>query len=702
MVFPSRLIRRHRITWLLCAVVTVLSGLAWHLASDTTSDNWLFPLRRTEWQIQDLLMRKGPPAPVADNLVFLGIDNPNYGDRFDEDEVAEFPALGLLSKDYPWSREVWAVLIDRLIDAGAKAVVFDLIFATPGPGDDAFAAALKRHEDKVVLAANLILPDDGRALITPPSANLTEGLKHPENVVGMANYFPDADGVIRRLVYKSEMKLIALSYRSLSAQALAQAGVAEEKDPTRGPQFLQRFNYSGYTGLAYAHHPVYEIFVPSFWVHNYKNGAFFKDKIVVVGPVGNWTQDSHPTPYGPMFGAEIHLNAMSAVMNRAFITDLSLLQVWLLIVIAGLAAALLMSATDHAWLRFGGMLVGSAVGVLIARQTYNTWAVMPVILTPLIAFNFCGVVCLVQKFFVTFAEKMRTRGILERYVSQNFVRELLDNTDSFEKSLGGVRKDCTMLFSDIRGFTTMTEGDDSHKLVTQLNEYLSEMVECVFARNGTLDKFIGDAVMAVWGNVKVRTPREDAIDAVQCALDMLAGLDKLNPGWVAGGRPALHVGIGINRGEVIVGNMGSPRRKEFTVIGDSVNLASRLEGVTKEYGLSLVIGESVEQLVKDDFVLQPVDLIRVKGKKRPVQVFTVIAPASQPPEPAVREALRLFETGLTAYREGRFADARGLFEKSAAASAHNKLAGIYVQRSEALIAEPPVGEWDGVFVMHTK
>ena len=323
-------------------------------------------------------------------------------------------------------------------------------------------------------------------------------------------------------------------------------------------------------------------------------------------------------------------------------------------------------------------------------------------LAPLLAFNLSGAFCLVQKFFVTFAEKMRTRSMLERYVSQNFVREILDQSGNFEESLGGVRKDCTMLFSDIRGFTTMTEGDDSHLLVTQLNEYLSEMVECVFVRHGTLDKFIGDAVMAVWGNVKPRTPREDAVDAVQCALDMLAGLEKLNPIWVARGRPALHIGIGINHGEVIVGNMGSPRRKEFTVIGDSVNLASRLEGVTKEYGLSFVIGESVAALVKDDFVLQPVDLIRVKGKKKPVEVFTVIAHASVKTDDATTRALSHYATGMNAYRAGHFAEARAAFARSAEIASPNPLAKLYVARCDALIATPPAEPWDGVFVMRGK
>ena len=175
------------------------------------------------------------------------------------------------------------------------------------------------------------------------------------------------------------------------------------------------------------------------------------------------------------------------------------------------------------------------------------------------ALNTGGALCLVQKFFATFLEKLRTRAMLERYVSHNFVREVLDRSSNFEESLGGVRRRCTMLFSDIRGFTTMTEGADSQALVTQLNEYLSEMVECVFRHEGTLDKFIGDAVMAVWGNVRERSDREDAVSAVRSALDMLAALDRLNADWKTRGIEELHIGVGLNHGEVIVGNMGSPR-----------------------------------------------------------------------------------------------------------------------------------------------
>ncbi len=691
----------NRSTWLLCVAAALGWGWAWHGATRSTVDGWLFPLQRAEWLVQDMMMRKGPPAPVSTDLVFLGIDNPNYGDRFFEDEAEEAPALAHLGKDYPWSREVWAALVDRLLAAGAKTVVFDLLFVAQGPGDEAFAEALRRHEGRVVLAANLNRPDaGGSAVLVWPASTLIEGLEKPADTMGVVNYLPDGDGVIRRLYY--EFPLLSGRYRSLTAQALAQAGREPGEGSRVSPYVPVRFNYGGPPEFTYPHRAVYEVFVPSLWRRNFKDGEFFKDKIVMVGPAANWTQDLHPTPHGMMFGAEIHLNAMAAVMNDAFVTEPSAAWTWALILAAGALAALLLSATENVWLRFGGLVLVSAGGVLAARGVYGAFAFMPVLLAPLLAFNTGGLLCLVQKFFVTLLEKLRTRAMLERYVSQNFVREILDRSDSFEESLGGVRKDCTMLFSDIRGFTTMTEADDSQALVGQLNEYLSEMVECVFRRQGTLDKFIGDAVMAVWGNVRPRTAREDAVDAVRCALDMLDGLARLNPAWVARGRPALKVGIGLNHGEVIVGNMGSPRRKEFTVIGDPVNLASRLEGVTKEYGLSLVIGESVAALVKDDFVLQPVDLIQVKGKQRPVEVFTVIAPADAALSETLRASLGYYGEGMSAYREGRFGEAREAFARAAATDATNTLAKLYVTRCELLLATPPEGEWNGVFVMRTK
>ena len=701
--FLLRFFRLHKFTALLCLSAGLFWGLLWFGgANQAEPDGWLFPLRRFEWLVQDMIVRRGTPAPVDDRLVYLGIDSPNYADRFSDEEIAAEPVLKSFTQNYPWSREVWAATVDKLVGAGARVVAFDLLFISPGPGDEAFQAALKRHPGRVVLAANLGLVDGeagaAKALLWP-SETLLGGLAQPDKAVGVVNFYPDADGVIRRVNY--QFHLLTGTHASFSGQVLAAAGLPLAAGRTEAREGGQRFRFGGPPGT-YAHRSVYEIFVPSLWQRNFKNGEFFKDKIVVVGPAANWTQDHYPTPQGGlMFGAEVHLHAMAAALHGAFIHEISPLQALLLVAAATLVAFALMAGLENPWWRVAAM-AGVSLGLIaVAQALYGeSWLIVAV--APLLAFNTACALSLVQRFFATLVEKLRTRAMLERYVSQNFVREILDHTASFEESLGGVRKDCTMLFSDIRGFTTLTEGADSHAVVTQLNEYLGEMVDCVFRREGTLDKFIGDAVMAVWGNVRARTPRQDAVDAVHCALDMLAALERLNADWKTRGLSVWRIGIGINQGEVIVGNMGAPRRKEFTVIGDPVNLASRLESATKEYGLALVVGETVAGLVAEEFILQPVDLIRVKGKQRPVALFTVLATKAAGVSAPVAEALARYGAGLAAYREGRFAEALGEFKASLAQAAVNSLAAYYVTRCETLLAQPPEGAWDGVFVMRLK
>jgi adenylate cyclase len=221
------------------------------------------------------------------------------------------------------------------------------------------------------------------------------------------------------------------------------------------------------------------------------------------------------------------------------------------------------------------------------------------------------------------------------------------------------------------------------------------MVETVFRHGGTLDKFIGDAVMAVWGNTTSLGPSVDARNAVHTALDMLASLQTLNTRWKTEGRMEFHIGIGLNHGEVIAGNMGAPRRKEFTVIGDAVNLASRLEGVTKEYGLALVIGESVADLVRGDFPLQTVDLIQVKGKTKPVDTFTIPLALPDP------TALATYEEAIRDYRAGNFFAAKKKFDDVRPALPGNDLPGLYSDRCRHLLEAPPQ-DWTGIWVMKTK
>lgn len=664
-------------------------------------------LWRAERAVQDAVMRRAAPAPKEEAFVYLGIDEPNYAYRFRPEELASAPGAGLLAADYPWSREVWALLLDKLMAAGARGVAFDLLLVSPGRGDEALAAALARHEGKVVLGSSLDVPAPGAApLLTWPADSVTDALEDSVAASAAVTFFPDRDAVVRHS--RRMIRLLTHDQPTLAAQlaALAREGKVDDASKVVTTDLEpRRFRFGGPSGT-YAPIPLYQVFSPMLWRTNLKDGAVFRDKVVIVGPAAAWTQDLRRTAAAElMFGPEVHLHAAAAELNDAYIAEPGHDFTLGLIVATGFVVGLLFCLVEQPWWRTGLLLAVNAGAITLALTLYTRAGVMVALLPVLGALNTGGALCLVQKFFSTYLEKRRTRAMLERYVSHNFVSAVLGSAEKFEESLGGARRRCTMLFSDIRGFTTMTEAADSQALVAQLNEYLGEMVECVFRHEGTLDKFIGDAVMAVWGNVRVRTEREDAVSAVRAALDMLAALERLNAGWRARGVTELHIGVGLNHGEVIVGNLGAPRRKEFTVIGDAVNLASRLEGVTKEYGLALVLGESVAEHARAEFVVQAVDFIRVKGKTRPVAIFTV--------RPARDVSLEVYERALADYRAGRFAQARDGFADAARLAAmpgaapapgvgRDPLPTLYLKRCDAMLANPPGADWDGVFVMRSK
>ncbi|NJK92773.1 MAG: adenylate/guanylate cyclase domain-containing protein [Blastochloris sp.] len=261
----------------------------------------------------------------------------------------------------------------------------------------------------------------------------------------------------------------------------------------------------------------------------------------------------------------------------------------------------------------------------------------------------------------------------------------------------------TILFSDIRSFTTMTESMDSVALVQQLNEYFTEMVDCINRYNGTLHKFIGDAIMAVWGDVAYAGSTIDAGQALRAAIDMREALKKLNARWVSEGRPEFHMGIGINHGRVVVGNIGAPQRKEFTVIGDSVNLASRLEGLTKKFGTEIMVGESVYDLTHERFAFRSLARVQVAGKTHPTRILEPLYElGSEHLSPYSTEWLRLFEEAYARFDERRYDVAVRLFEACLNEEPNNMTTLMLLQMSRNFAQEPPPEDWNGAFEFTTK
>ncbi len=279
--------------------------------------------------------------------------------------------------------------------------------------------------------------------------------------------------------------------------------------------------------------------------------------------------------------------------------------------LAGLLAFLLWLKLPRPLVRALGLFIACEAVLAITFAIWNWGDLLLPAVAPLGALGIGGIGGLICDLVTERRGKGRVRQTLERYVSHNVVSELLENPAAYTRSLGGIVKPATILFSDIRNFTRVSAETDPHLLVAQLNEYITAMVECVFRFNGTLDKFIGDAVMAVWGNAASAGPAADARNAVRCALAMRDELGKLNAGWSAAGRQPLEIGIALNHGDVIVGNIGSPQRMEFTVIGDAVNVTWRLQERTKIHRSDLLVGESMTALIAPDFATEPLGQIKV-------------------------------------------------------------------------------------------
>jgi adenylate cyclase len=259
----------------------------------------------------------------------------------------------------------------------------------------------------------------------------------------------------------------------------------------------------------------------------------------------------------------------------------------------------------------------------------------------------------------------------------------------------------TILFSDIRGYTTLTENLGAAEVVSLLNQYFETMVEAVFNYEGTLDKFIGDALMAVFG-APLPLTENHAWSAVQSALDMRQRLAEFNQKRIIQAQPQIRFGIGISSGEVVSGNIGSHKRMDYTVIGDGVNLSSRLEGVTKEYGCDIILSEFTYQLCSDRIWVRQLDKIRVKGKHESVNIYELISDRHTPLDAATQEFLFYYQTGRSAYLSGKFTQAIACFEAAKQIRPTDQAVDVHLERAHNYQQTPPPDSWDGVWTMTEK
>ncbi|MCX7868760.1 MAG: adenylate/guanylate cyclase domain-containing protein, partial [Terrimicrobiaceae bacterium] len=306
-----------------------------------------------------------------------------------------------------------------------------------------------------------------------------------------------------------------------------------------------------------------------------------------------------------------------------------------------------------------------------------------------------GTVAMLAHDFLTEAgDRRRARQILDRYVSPSLAREILEERAAFLQSLGGTRREVTVLFSDVRGFTAFSEKTEPAELFSQLNEYFGRMVEIILRRGGGVDKFLGDGILAVWGPLGRHAPPENARQALASAREMLEALDDFNIARQQRGLPPWRVGIGLHSGPVLFGNVGSETRMEPTIIGDTVNLASRIEGLTKSLGVGALFSMATARLDGGDY--RPAELVRVVGRSEPVEL------AAFWPRDFDASDREIHRRAIANFRAGRFQEAREEFGQLAARFPEDSLAAVFHARAGQLLESPPPEPWDGVFQAKSK
>ena len=560
-------------------------------------------------------------------------------------------------------------------------------------------------------------------LFTATIANIPE-LAPPDNdektSIGFFNISSDADGVLRRGllvlpfgrsnnpddidIYGSlEVQTIRL-YLGLKNEQVTlnygPAGVASVQfgdKLTVKPDWLGRvlINYRGPRGT----YPYYSI--ADVVQRKFKPGTF-RDKIVLVGASATGIGDLRTPPYGGIDypGLEVHANVIDNMLNDGFLIRGPHQEVFdlALIFLFGIPLGIALALVSPRWMWFGLALL-----VPFAFLNYISFLRGHWLNFTLPAMTLTANVMLVSLYraLVEEKEKRKVRSAFSRYLNPEVIRRLLLNPKLVEPR----KTEITVMFSDIRGFTTISEKLDAQELAIFLNGYLSDMTKIVFGTQGTLDKYIGDAVMAFWG-APIEEP-DHAENACKAALAMMQRVHELQKKWEAEGKPKLDIGVGLNSGPASVGNMGSELQYGYTALGDTVNLSSRLEGLNKEYGTHILVNESTYMAVKEaGFLFRELDIIRVKGKLQPVVIYELVGRVSElEKDPGYVELLwRLeeFAAARALYGHRKWDEAQRKFEEILKRCPEDGPSRMYWKRcQEYLFDEPPVG-WDGVFTMTHK
>ena len=546
-------------------------------------------------------------------------------------------------------------------------------------------------------------------------ANLTE-LQQAAASAGHFNPLVDFDGRVRRVPVLVEYD--GAYYESLS--------VAMVRTLLGHPKLLPGFanvTSGGYAGLEWLELDVaggklkipVDRDVATFVPYRGKQGSFryisvvdvlhdrvdlaqLKDKIILVGTTAPGLMDMRATPVEEVYpGVEVHANMISGILDQnlkeqpAYMLGAEV--VWLLLIGIALSTLLPLFTPAKAILASVFTLITTTGLSLVAWQYGNILMPMAnslVMIALLFAFNMS------YGYFFESRTKHQITRLFGQYVPSEVVEEMARHPESV--SMEGESREMTILFSDVRGFTTISEDLDPKELSLLMSEFLTPLTRVIYKHRGTIDKYMGDCIMAFWG---APLPDKDhARNAILAGIEMQKTLQALQPHFKERGWPEIYIGVGINTGSVSVGNMGSEVRVAYTVMGDEVNLASRLEGITKQYGVGLIVGENTRNLVMD-FLYRELDHVRVKGKDKPVAIYEPLALVGDASK-ALHDEVRLFHEVRRLYRRQNWDQAELQLMNLQRMAPDTPLYRIYSERVVYFRKNPPNADWDGVFVFQTK
>ncbi|MBI4795469.1 MAG: adenylate/guanylate cyclase domain-containing protein [Deltaproteobacteria bacterium] len=669
----------------------------------------------------DLLFRQAPLPKASPQVVVVTVDQP---------DLDFFKAQGVT---WPWPRQIYAPLIDFCRRSGAQAVIFDILYteaSSYGPDDD------RRFAEAAAAAGNVIFPfflsredkpsSPGTTELLDKAALAISGTPPPESIkyrsllapipplvaaartLGNVQSPPDIDGIYRRipLVLPFQGRWLPLlafaAFQSFDQEApwRFQDGALVQGDRRipldaqgqfllkyRGPtRSHQRFSAANLIQSEYRLLHGHPSLVPP---------EALAGKWVFVGLTAPGLFDLKASPVSAIYpGVEVHATLLDNLLQGDFLKTVPawLWWAWTLVLVGSMVLTVLfVSGMSGLIANLGALVIFNALHVALCVFAFTrSWYADP--LLPDLALNFSFALAAVYSYATEGRQKHAIRGMFAQYMSEVVINHLLEHPEKLK--LGGERRRITIFFSDLAGFTTLSERLDPEKVVALLNDYLSRMTDIILEEDGMVDKFEGDAIMAFWG---APLDQEDqAVLTCRAALRQAAALQDLNRQFADRGLPRLNLRMGLHTGEAIVGNLGSQKRFDYTAIGDSVNLASRLEGLNKFYGTPIMASEATVQECRDLVEFRELDWVAVKGRAAPVTVYEVLALKGEltPEQAAGREE---FARGLQLFREKAFSRAEPAFAAVLEHLPEDGPAPMFIDLCRKFQESPPPSDWDGVF-----